>query len=1038
MSHSRVAWIPVLIALICFCAARQAAASPYYGKVTFNGMPVPGATITAAAGAQKFSEVTDQGGVYRFPDLKDGEWKIQIEMELFSTIHAEVTVSATTPAGNWELTPLSMGELVARAQKEPASEEASQEPKVVAPKERGSAPQESTAQTQKAPPENDQSADGFLVNGSVNNAATSIYSTNPAFGNSRTNIRALYNGGFATILDNSSLDARPFAVSGVEAPKNTYTRVTAAFQFGGPLNIPHLMPRGPNFFVGYIWTRNSNAAIRSGLVPTAAERAGDLSGLQTPIYDPATGLQYSNNQLPVNPVAQALLNLYPLPDPNISSTSGYNYQAPVLDNVHQDRLNLRLSKNFGRRDHVYGGTDFESTRSGTVNLFGFADATSVLDLSANIHWMHRYTPHLFITTTYTFSRERTRLTPAFQNRENISGAAGIEGNDQDPTNWGPPTLNFTNGIAGLSDGISEFNRNRSDQLSVSAYLYHGRHNLTGGFDFTKEDYNWFSQQNPRGGFTFTGAATSADSSVSSTSGSALADFLLGVPDTSAIAYGNADKYFREPLYDAFLNDDWRVTPTLTINAGLRWQYSAPMSELHGRLVNLDINSGFTAVAPVLASSPVGPVTGEHYPASLMRPDRNDLEPRIAFAWRPIPASSVVVRAGYGIYHDTSVYLRIVSQLSQQAPLSRSLNVQNSAACPLTLANGFPSCSTTTSDQFAVDPNFRVGYSQTWDLSIQKDLPFAMQITATYTGIKGTHGPQSILPNSYPIGSVDPCPDCPSGFVYETSGGNSTRQEGDLQLRRRLMNGFEASINYAYSKSIDDDAYLGGTGHVSSNAPGQVAAAPATGSGAIAQNWLAPRAERSLSSFDQRQLVKIEGRYTSGEGIGGGTLMSGWRGRLLKEWTVTTTANVGTGLPETPIFPATVPGTGISGSSSPLRPNLTGASIYDGGPARHVNVSAYTSPGAGQWGDAGRNSITGPGQFTLDSALSRTFRPRGKLFVDLTVNATNLLNHPEFTAWDTVWEPVSASGGIGSGNPQFGLPASAGSMRSLETILRVRF
>jgi hypothetical protein len=107
--------------------------------------------------------------------------------------------------------------------------------------------------------------------------------------------------------------------------------------------------------------------------------------------------------------------------------------------------------------------------------------------------------------------------------------------------------------------------------------------------------------------------------------------------------------------------------------------------------------------------------------------------------------------------------------------------------------------------------------------------------------------------------------------------------------------------------------------------------------------------------------------------------------------------------------------------------LTGASIYNSSSGRHVNASAYTAPGAGQWGTAGRNSITGPGQFTLNSALSRTFRPHGKLFLDLTVNATNLLNHPEFTGWNTML-----------GNAQFGLPASAGSMRSLQAVLRVRF
>jgi trimeric autotransporter adhesin len=93
------------------------------------------------------------------------------------------------------------------------------------------------------------------------------------------------------------------------------------------------------------------------------------------------------------------------------------------------------------------------------------------------------------------------------------------------------------------------------------------------------------------------------------SGSDLADFLIGIPDTSAIAFGNADKYFREPVYDAYATDDWRVLPILTINAGMRWEYGAPMTELFGNLVNLDVASGFTAAAPVLGSDPVGPVTG---------------------------------------------------------------------------------------------------------------------------------------------------------------------------------------------------------------------------------------------------------------------------------------------------------------------------------------------------------------------------------------------------------------------------------------------
>ena len=169
-------------------------------------------------------------------------------------------------------------------------------------------------------------------------------------------------------------------------------------------------------------------------------------------------------------------------------------------------------------------------------------------------------------------------------------------------------------------------------------------------------------------------------------------------------------------------------------------------------MNLDVASGFSAVAPVVASDPVGPLTGIHYPSSLIWPDRRGFEPRVGLSWRPIPASTVVVRGGYGIYDDTSVYQTSALQLAQQSPLSTSLSVQNSPNCQLTLANGFVPCQSITTNTFAVDPNFRVGYAQTWQLSVQRDLPGALQLTATYLGVKGTRGVQQFLPNTYPIGA----------------------------------------------------------------------------------------------------------------------------------------------------------------------------------------------------------------------------------------------------------------------------------------------
>ncbi|MGA9980858.1 MAG: TonB-dependent receptor, partial [Candidatus Sulfotelmatobacter sp.] len=1019
----------LLCTLAAFALPALAAVSQYHGQVTFHGWPVPGATVTVTQGGKRVTTVSDQGGLFTFTDLEDGPAKLEIEMQGFSTLATDVTISPNIPAAKFELTLLPLDQMMARtklapnappimssaeAAKKPTAADSSNLPEIPKPQEDAS----------------DQSADGFLVNGSVNNAATSKFSLDQAFGNRRANSKSLYNGGLAAIFDNSALDARPYSLSGLETPRPFYNRITGAFTLGGPIRIPHLLPHGPIFFVAYQWTRDNIAQTESGLVPTAAERMGNLAGLLNPlgqpvvVFNPATGLPFPGNVVPVSPQAQALLQLYPLS--NIVGDSLYNYQVPVLNSTHQDALQSRLDKTLGRKDELYGSFNFQSTRAGNSNLFGFTDTTDTLGVNANINWAHRFSQHLFVYASYHFSRLRTNVVPYFENRENVSGTAGILGNDQDPPNWGPPTLNFSSGIAALNDGLSSFNRARTDGFSASTAVYRGRHNITMGGDFRKQQFNDFFQQDPRGVFTFTGAATQGISNGVTSSGSDLADFLIGVPDTSSLAFGNADKYLREPVYDAYAQDDWRILSTLTINAGLRWEYGAPITEIHGRLVNLDIAPNFTAVAPVLGTDPVGPLTGVHYPSSLIRPDELGFEPRVGISWRPIPASTIVVRAGYGIYHDSSVYQTAALDLAQQAPFSKSLSVQNSAVCQLTLANGFNACSAITPDTFAVDPNSRVGYAQTWQLSVQRDLPAAIQFTATYLGVKGTRGVQQFLPNTYPIGANNPCPTCPAGFVYQTSGGDSTRQAGQVQLRRRLRGGFTASLLYTFSKSIDDDAQLGGLGHVTASTQGQGSTdsssaptqGPATPTPAIAQNWLDLPAERSLSTFDQRHLLNLQVQYTSGGGLGGGTLMTGWRGRLLKGWTVLTTIVAGTGLPETPVYLAAVPGTGSTGT---IRPDPTGASIYSSLAGVHLNAAAYAAPLPGQWGTAGRNSITGPDQFSLDAALVRSFRPSSRFYLDLRVAATNLLNHGAFTAWNST---VNST--------QFGVPIASNPMRSLQT------
>ncbi|MGH9406174.1 MAG: carboxypeptidase regulatory-like domain-containing protein [Terriglobia bacterium] len=1082
-------------AIACLIAASVAAAAQYRGQVTFNGLPVPGATVTATQGGNKFTTITDQEGQYVLPGLTEGACTIAIGMTGFVPIKQSITIAANTPPARWELKMLplvemnvaaphpapsarhrlptgegmssstpaapSVGEKGPRSSKNGLAEATNESrnprsakrvpARTAANRGAGNQSAASNDHTSAASPPAQSAADemsqlampGYLVNGSVNNSASSPFGLAPAFGNHRRGAGGLYNGGIGIIFDNSALDAAPFSLSGQRTPKPVYNRITGTATFGGPLRIPHLLYNGPTIFAAYEWSRNVSDTTLSALVPGLAERGGNFSGVVTPagapleIFDPVTGLPFPGGVIPqaaISPQAQALLSFYPLP--NFTGSGRYNYQAGIVSNTHQDALLTRLEQRLGTKDQLYGGVALLSTKTASPNLFGFLDGTDIFGIKTNVHWSHRLNQDLFLQLGYQYSRLATHVTPYFGNRENVSGDAGITGNNQAPMYWGPPSLAFASGIAGLSDANASRDRNQTSGFSYSLMWNHGLHYLTFGGDFRRQEFNYLSQQDPRGAFTFTGAATGGAARSAGTEGSDFADFLLGIPDTSSIAFGNADKYFRESVYDAYIDDDYRVRPGFTLDAGLRWEYGAPITELYNRLVNLDIAPGFTAAAPVVANTaggPVGLLTGEKYPRSLVRPDWTGFEPRVGIAWRPIAGSSTVIRAGYGIYDNTSAYQTIALQMSQQSPLSKSLSVQNSPACPLTLANGFSACPAVAPDLFAIDPNSQVGYAQNWNLIIQRDLPASMQLTATYLGIKGTRGLQEFLPNTYPAGALNPCPACPAGFTYFASNGNSSREAGQIQLRRRLESGFTATLDYTYSKSIDDDSLLGGQGATAAQSstalpwlmPGAGASnGAAQGAATIAQNWRDLAAERSLSSFDQRHLVDAALQYTTGMGLGGGTLLSGWRGILFKEWTFLTQFSAGSGLPETPVYLAPVAGTGVTGS---IRPSYTGAPLYAAPQGLSLNPAAYAAPLPGEWGNAGRYSITGPAQFSLDASIGRTFRLHGRYNLDLRIDSTNALNHPTFTNWITTINSA-----------QFGLPAAASPMRSLQTTLRLRF
>jgi hypothetical protein len=826
-----------------------------------------------------------------------------------------------------------------------------------------------------------------------------------SFGNGRRNPRAQYNGNAAFTLDNSVWDARSYSINGQDTAKPAYAKARASVMFGGPLKIPHLFDNSKGSFTfNYQLGRTRNGTTATQTLPTLLERAGDFSqsiGAQGPvtIYDPLTGSPFPGNVIPanrINPASPGLLKFFPSPN---GPGYKYNFQTPITTVQNSNNINTRLNQTLTKKDRINGGLGYQGSNNTTPNIFNFIDTGNGHGWNANIAWSHNFTTRVINNLRYTYSRATALAAPFFANLENVAAELGITGTSQAPLNWGPPSLSFTN-YASLTDGNSSLTRNQTSAVGESIIWVHGLHNLTFGGDFSRRQNNRFADPNPRGTFAFTGLTTSniVNGIAAAGTGFDFADFLLGRQDTSAVRYGNGNLYYRTTAYDAYVTDDWRMSQAFTLNFGVRYDYTSPISELFGRMVNLDVAPAFAAIAPLLPGQ-TGAYSGS-VPNSLVRPDRNNFSPRIGFSWRPIPKHSMVVRGGYGIYYNTQVYNTIANNMAQQPPFSTTLSIATDLTNPLTLQNGFivPPGQIYT-NTYAVDPNYRIGYAQIWQLSVQNDLGHSLVGTITYNGTKGTRLDQSVLPNSAPPGAR-PLP-FPSGYIYESSNGDSIYHSASFQLNRRFRNGVSFNANYVFSKAIDNAVQ--------------------------AQDFLDTSAERARSAGSRTHTGNFGWQYSTGVGRGGGTLVNGWKGALLKDWTLQNNITVASGAPLTAIIGgnrSTTTGTGITGS---VRANATGLSVSDAPPGEPFNFAAFVAPPAGQFGNAGRNTITGPMQFNLRGQISRVFRIGERRSADLQFAATNALNHVTFSGFNTT---------IGSNS--LGLLTGPSAMRSLTATLRFRF
>ncbi len=815
---------------------------------------------------------------------------------------------------------------------------------------------------------------------------------------------------------NSAVDARPFSLNGQLEPKAAYAQNRFGFNIGGPVAIPKLFDWSTkaNFFINYTGNLLRNPFDQTATVPTAAQRGGDFSQVGSILYDPTTRQPFPNNTIPlarIDPIALGLLNYFPLPN---QANSVQNYRIATAVPANSQSLNTRFNYTLNPKNRINYTLNWQSRNGDTSQLFGYRDETQGSGINTTLAWAHNFGTRSFQTFTVGFNRNTSNTVPFFAFGPNTAEILGIQGTSPDPVNNGPPTVNFTN-YGSLTDGSPSVSAVSTYTVSDNVSFHKGKHNFQVGADYHKYFNNLVTDANGRGTFTFTGLTTSgldANGLPLAGTGWDLADFLLGFPQSSSVRYGSSSQYYRTTSYDAFLTDDWRLLPNLSFTLGLRYEYFSPLTEKYGRLANLDVAPNFTAVAQVVAGG-VGPYSGQ-FSDSLINPDRNNFGPRLALAWKPKAQSTTVVRIGYGIYYNQSAYTQLGMKLAAQPPFASSTLVEASPTNILTLATGLAAIPVgkTILNTYAVDRFYRAPYAQTWNVSIQRTIGSIIVETA-YNGTKGTRLDIQSLPNRAAPGSPLTAEQRleignATGFTFDSSDGNSIMHGAMLRVNRRLRNNISANLQYTFSKSIDDSSTFGGAGNT------------------VAQNANDLSAERGLSSFDRRHVLTMNYQFNSPVGGRNGMFQnSAPLQKALKDWTLSGAITAETGTPLTARVLGNLADTGGTGSIGSGRADATGSPITSG--TGYFNAAAFTLPLAGEFGNAGRNTIPGPGLFVMNLSLSRNISLGERKRLEARVDGTNILNHVNISNVGTVVNSIT-----------YGLPTATGAMRSLTATLRFRF
>jgi len=832
---------------------------------------------------------------------------------------------------------------------------------------------------------------------------------------------------------------------------------------GGPITLPSIYKGRDRsfFFLAFEELRESRAFYNNSLVPTLKERGGDFSDLldsdcaaPTVLINPVALLSGTvqpftniNQVLPAaDPVGQALMNLYPQPNIPNAACGDANYQAEGKRGIALATYTARVDHQWGTKDTMFFrfGQTLDHTFlpfAGGSALPGYGQRNRDGFMIAGLDWTHTFRHSLL--NEFKFGYNRWKLDYINQDQgQTIAQQLGILGLSTIPSQTGVPNMNVGSYVSmGSDESTPQTGAVNTFELADTVTQVHGNHSMAYGVSVASVHRGNFSEDNTiRGEFDFTGLVTGGLGNL--TPGD------LGLPANTILGNGLADALLGLPTYwingiaayisgamnspNFFFQDNWKVRPNLTLNLGLRYEYNGLVTDQKNQFANFDFQNGDIMVAGTSAVTLMqyDSTTGSYTTVgttslgstaenrALQYPDRDDFAPRLGFSWSP--QAKTLVRGGGGVFYDRT-FGDVDFQKSANPPFAKESFGELTTVLPLNPAE----VGTGAILQSVFEPNmvgpafaspspfnlhFRDAKIYEWTLNVQRELPRAFLLEVGYVGTRGLHlvrewDPNEPIPNPATQTTTQPYPNY-GNFTYTDSNGDSIYHSLQTKLERHFSDGMALLVAYTYSKSIDTNSTVFGTNR-NTNFP---------------QNSHDLAAERARSEFDIRH--RLSAAYVYKLPFGAGRFQAGNHvlNYLVSDWEVSGIFTAQSGPPFTPQISGDISQT----NEGDDRPNLVGNPVpAKQTPNQWVLASAFSAPAPYTFGDAGRNSLTGPGLASWDFSVSRHFRLTEGTALEFDGQIFNLLNRANFDvpqadlaspSFGKIFNTVQAVAGFASGGP----------------------